>query len=73
MAALTQVQWVLIFALAALYLTTCVRVAVMMRRAGRSPWLWFAATFFLTAIPVTVYIFYLRFRSLSPDRRENDV
>ncbi|MFW6133492.1 MAG: hypothetical protein ACOC8F_06305 [Planctomycetota bacterium] len=66
MLALTPWQWTLVAALAALYAATCIRVALVMRRAGHNPWAWFVITLLLTAIPATVYLSCLRFKSLRP-------
>lgn len=54
MIALTSLQWTVIALLAVMYVFTCVRVAMHMRRLGRSPVAWFFVTLFLTAVPASV-------------------
>ena len=74
MLALAPVQWFLIAALAMLYVITCIRVAVQMRRIGKNPAVWFFVTFFFTAIPASVVFLWrnfvwLRRRQGPADRR----
>jgi len=51
----------LIAALVVLYVITCVRVAIHMRRLRRSPVRWFFITFFFTAIPASVVFLWHNF------------
>ena len=50
----STIQWMLVAALAVLYLVTCLRVARQMRRIGRSPVRWFFITLLFTAIPASI-------------------
>ena len=61
MPTLSPVQWLLITALVVLYVFTCVRVALHMRRIGQNPVLWFFLTFFFTAIPASVVFLWRNF------------
>jgi uncharacterized paraquat-inducible protein A len=66
MAELTDLQWALIAAAAAVYLITCLRVALAVRHIGRRPIVWFFITLFFTAIPATIAFARYRFRALRP-------
>ncbi len=54
MIALTKLQWVLIAALAGVYLIACLRVSRWARATGRRPVLWFLIALFCTALPAAV-------------------
>ena len=64
MVGLTNFQWALIACAAVLYLLTCVRVALALRRIRKNPVLWFLITLFFTAIPASLYIACRRFKML---------
>ena len=57
MIAMTEFQWLMIALMIAAYFIVCVRMTLRMARIGRSPWLWFFITFFLTGIPAMIVLF----------------
>ena len=66
------VHFALAGVLAALYVVSCIRVAVSAGRRGRSPAGWFLITFFLTAIPAAI-MFHRTARRVQGDEGDTDV
>ena len=54
---MTQLDWILLAVLTAVYLATAVRAAMAAGRLGRSPIRWLAITICFTAIPAMI-VFY---------------
>jgi len=63
---MTNTQWMLIAALVALHVMTCLRTAATMRRIGRRPLPWFLVSLFLTSIPAAAYMAWRRLKALRP-------
>lgn len=74
MIALTNIQWLLLTALAGMYLVTCYRVSRWARQTGRRPVLWFFVTLLCTAIPAAIIDHLDRLRASRPpeDSPERD-
>ena len=56
MLALNEVQWAMLGILVALYVLSCVRIAVRAARLGKSGVRWFFITFFGPAVPAMIRV-----------------
>jgi len=64
MIALTETGWLIVAAMAVLWVISAVRIAVHARRIGRRAALWFCITLLLTAIPALIVFNLEYFRSV---------
>jgi len=67
-----EFRWLLIAALVASLTISAVRMARIAGRLGRSPWVWFFISLFLTALPATVVFWHDRARGVSAGYARDD-